>query len=81
MEIHGEEQVGDGGRWRWDENTKAIPYQGVSHILFLEDYDGSTDQKLLNDPWQFLHVDTEDWRQLFYKQNILILTLRSPGIS
>lgn len=77
----GEEQVGDGGRWRWDEDTKAILYQGVSHILFPEDYDGSTDQKLLNEPWQFLHVDIEDWRQLFCKQNILILTLRSPGIS
>lgn len=77
----GKEQVGaeeDGG---WDENM-AIPYQGYHIAFVLEDYGDSAWPKTAKWAWQFLHVDTEDWRQpLFCKQNILILTLTSPGVS
>lgn len=81
MEIPGEEQVGDSGRWRSDKDTKAIHYQVVSHVPFPADCVGSTTQKMLNEPWQFLHVDMEDWRPAFHKQNTVALAIRPPSTS
>lgn len=50
-------------------------------VSFPQQTDVRITQRMLNEPWQFLCVDVEDWRQLFCKQNTLPLALRPMCIS